>query len=178
MMPRTSVITREELYELVWSAPMIKVAEKFDVSGSYLARVATTSLSKSFKLGRRSSAWSGSSRALKIGHRHFPRWNVRVYLTDYGSPESSSARRTPWTSFGSGRRPSSDTCPCRSAIPVQEMSIHKIMMKTRMATPGLGEISTASAIERYDDFPLRYPVGRQRIPLKPDQTHAARLRAR
>jgi len=29
------VITREELYELVWSAPMIKVAEKFDVSGSY-----------------------------------------------------------------------------------------------------------------------------------------------
>jgi hypothetical protein len=40
-MPRTSVITREELYELVWSAPMIKVAEKFDVSGSYLARVCT-----------------------------------------------------------------------------------------------------------------------------------------
>jgi len=35
------VITREELYELVWSAPMIKVAEKFDVSGSYLARVCT-----------------------------------------------------------------------------------------------------------------------------------------
>lgn len=34
-----NVITREELYELVWSAPMIKVAEKFDVSGSYLARV-------------------------------------------------------------------------------------------------------------------------------------------
>jgi hypothetical protein len=41
MMPRTSVITREELYELVWSAPMIKVAEKFDVSGSYLARICT-----------------------------------------------------------------------------------------------------------------------------------------
>lgn len=40
-MPRTSVITREELYELVWSAPMIKVADKFDVSGSYLARVCT-----------------------------------------------------------------------------------------------------------------------------------------
>nr|ART90370.1 Bll1572 protein [uncultured bacterium] len=35
------MITREELYELVWSAPMIKVAEKFDVSGSYLARVCT-----------------------------------------------------------------------------------------------------------------------------------------
>src|SRR5690606_14462010 len=41
MMPRTSVITREELYERVWSAPMIKVVEKFDVSGSYLARVCT-----------------------------------------------------------------------------------------------------------------------------------------
>ncbi|OIQ80396.1 hypothetical protein GALL_378540 [mine drainage metagenome] len=35
----TNVITREEFYELVWSTPMIKVAEKFDVSGSYLARV-------------------------------------------------------------------------------------------------------------------------------------------
>ncbi|MBP8214169.1 MAG: hypothetical protein KAX66_01805 [Propionivibrio sp.] len=33
------MVTREELYELVWSAPMIKVAEKFEVSGSYLARV-------------------------------------------------------------------------------------------------------------------------------------------
>ncbi len=33
------MITREELYELVWSTPMIKVAEKFEVSGSYLARV-------------------------------------------------------------------------------------------------------------------------------------------
>ena len=40
-MPRTSVITREDLYELVWSVPMIKVAEKFDVSGNYLARVCT-----------------------------------------------------------------------------------------------------------------------------------------
>jgi hypothetical protein len=37
----TKVITREELYELVWSTPMIKVAEKFEVSGSYLARVCT-----------------------------------------------------------------------------------------------------------------------------------------
>lgn len=37
----TNVITREELYELVWSKPMIKVAEKFEVSGSYLARVCT-----------------------------------------------------------------------------------------------------------------------------------------
>lgn len=35
----TNVITREDLYELVWSTPMIKVAERFDVSGSYLARV-------------------------------------------------------------------------------------------------------------------------------------------
>ncbi len=37
----TNVITREDLYELVWSTPMIKVAEKFEVSGSYLARVCT-----------------------------------------------------------------------------------------------------------------------------------------
>ncbi|MCF8152463.1 MAG: hypothetical protein K9J80_17180, partial [Sulfuritalea sp.] len=29
------------LYELVWSTPMIRVAEKFEVSGSYLARVCT-----------------------------------------------------------------------------------------------------------------------------------------
>jgi hypothetical protein len=33
------VISREELYELVWSVPMVKVAEKFKVSGSYMARV-------------------------------------------------------------------------------------------------------------------------------------------
>lgn len=38
-MTRMDVITREELYELVWSAPMVKVAAQFDVSGSYLARV-------------------------------------------------------------------------------------------------------------------------------------------
>lgn len=37
----TNVITRQELYELVWSTPMTKVAEKFEVSGSYLARVCT-----------------------------------------------------------------------------------------------------------------------------------------
>jgi hypothetical protein len=41
MRKETNVITREELYELVWSTPMIKVAEKFDVSGSYLALVCT-----------------------------------------------------------------------------------------------------------------------------------------
>ena len=35
------VVTREELYELVWSTPMTKVAEKFQVSGSYMARVCT-----------------------------------------------------------------------------------------------------------------------------------------
>lgn len=35
------MVTREELYELVWSQPMIRVAEKFEVSGSYLARVCT-----------------------------------------------------------------------------------------------------------------------------------------
>lgn len=35
----TNMVSREELYELVWSIPMIKVAEKFSVSGSYMARV-------------------------------------------------------------------------------------------------------------------------------------------
>lgn len=34
-------VTREELYELVWSTPMTKVADKFQVSGSYLARICT-----------------------------------------------------------------------------------------------------------------------------------------
>jgi hypothetical protein len=33
------MVSREELYELVWSNPMTKVAEKFSVSGSYMARV-------------------------------------------------------------------------------------------------------------------------------------------
>jgi hypothetical protein len=33
------MITREKLYELVWSTPMTKVAEQFGVSGSYMARV-------------------------------------------------------------------------------------------------------------------------------------------
>lgn len=32
-------ISREELYELVWAKPMLKVAARFDVSSSYLARV-------------------------------------------------------------------------------------------------------------------------------------------
>jgi hypothetical protein len=35
------VVSREELYELVWSVPMVKVAEKFKVSGSYMARICT-----------------------------------------------------------------------------------------------------------------------------------------
>ncbi len=35
------MITRDDLYELVWSTPMIRAAEKFEVSGSYLARVCT-----------------------------------------------------------------------------------------------------------------------------------------
>jgi hypothetical protein len=34
-------ITREDLYALVWSEPMLKVAAKFDVSSSYMARVCT-----------------------------------------------------------------------------------------------------------------------------------------
>ena len=33
------MISRDELYQLVWSKPMTKVAEQFDVSGSYLARI-------------------------------------------------------------------------------------------------------------------------------------------
>lgn len=35
------MVSREELYRLVWSEPMIRIAERFDVSGSYLARVCT-----------------------------------------------------------------------------------------------------------------------------------------
>lgn len=35
------MVTRDELYRLVWSEPMIKIAERFDVSGSYLARICT-----------------------------------------------------------------------------------------------------------------------------------------
>jgi hypothetical protein len=33
------MISRDELYRLVWSEPMIKIAERFGVSGSYLARI-------------------------------------------------------------------------------------------------------------------------------------------
>ncbi len=40
-MKGTTVVNRDVLYELVWLMPMIKVAEKFEVSGSYLARVCT-----------------------------------------------------------------------------------------------------------------------------------------
>ena len=35
------MISRDELYVLVWSKPMTKVAEQFGVSGSYLARICT-----------------------------------------------------------------------------------------------------------------------------------------
>lgn len=35
------MITREELYDLVWSQPMTKVCERFGVSSSYMARVCT-----------------------------------------------------------------------------------------------------------------------------------------
>ena len=34
-------ITREVLYKLVWAEPMLKVAKRFDVSSSYLARICT-----------------------------------------------------------------------------------------------------------------------------------------
>ena len=33
------MVTREQLYEQVWSEPMTKVGERYRVSGSYLARV-------------------------------------------------------------------------------------------------------------------------------------------
>ena len=33
------LISRQELYEMVWSTPMIKVAQQFKVSSSYMARV-------------------------------------------------------------------------------------------------------------------------------------------
>lgn len=36
-----SPITREALYDVVWSEPMIKVAKRFEVSSSYMARVCT-----------------------------------------------------------------------------------------------------------------------------------------
>jgi hypothetical protein len=31
-------ITREQLYELVWTKPMLRIAEGFGVSSSYMAR--------------------------------------------------------------------------------------------------------------------------------------------
>jgi len=34
-------LTREELYSLVWSEPMLKVAERFNVSSCYMARFCT-----------------------------------------------------------------------------------------------------------------------------------------
>lgn len=35
------MVSREELYAMVWSQPMTKVCERFDVSSSYMARVCT-----------------------------------------------------------------------------------------------------------------------------------------
>lgn len=35
------MISREDLYGLVWSEPMIKVAKRFGVSNSYMARICT-----------------------------------------------------------------------------------------------------------------------------------------
>lgn len=37
----SGVVSRESLYELVWSEPMLKVAARFEVSSSYMARVCT-----------------------------------------------------------------------------------------------------------------------------------------
>lgn len=36
-----SPVSREALYEIVWDAPMLKVAARFGVSSSYMARVCT-----------------------------------------------------------------------------------------------------------------------------------------
>jgi len=35
----SSTLTREQLYELVWSEPMLKVAARYNVSSIYMARV-------------------------------------------------------------------------------------------------------------------------------------------
>lgn len=35
------MITREDIYRLVWSEPMTKVSKRFEVSGSYMARICT-----------------------------------------------------------------------------------------------------------------------------------------
>lgn len=35
------VVTREALYTEVWADPMLKVAERYEVSSSYMARVCT-----------------------------------------------------------------------------------------------------------------------------------------
>lgn len=35
------MISREELYELVWSKPMTQLGRQFEVPGSYIARVFT-----------------------------------------------------------------------------------------------------------------------------------------
>ena len=34
-------VTREELYALVWSEPMLKVAARYNVSSSYMGRICT-----------------------------------------------------------------------------------------------------------------------------------------
>lgn len=39
--PPQQVVTRQELYDMAWSIPMLRVAERFGVSSSYLARVFT-----------------------------------------------------------------------------------------------------------------------------------------
>lgn len=41
MPQRGPLVTRDELYALVWAEPMLKVAERYGVSSSYLARVCT-----------------------------------------------------------------------------------------------------------------------------------------
>lgn len=51
-------INRETLYERVWSEPMLKVAARFGVSSSYMARVCT--LVSSTDALERFDAWRAS----------------------------------------------------------------------------------------------------------------------
>ena len=39
--PSSKPLTREHLYKTVWSEPMLKVASRYEVSSSYMARVCT-----------------------------------------------------------------------------------------------------------------------------------------
>jgi len=86
-------ITREQLYKLVWAEPMLKVAKRFDVSASYMARVCKMldvprpprgywSMLNAGKIGRQPplpqiqpgtpKEWSKGAHLLR-GHRQIPK---------------------------------------------------------------------------------------------------------